>query len=225
MIECSVFIMNKNDVEGARNIIPRIPKGLFKAIKVIDGNSTDGSIEYFKSQGLEPDVLKEGGRGGAFRHALTVCQTPYLVFLSSDGEEAPEDLPKFLEQFEKGADMVIASRLAPGGYHKAQANIKWLHRMLYLRLYTFFLNLSFGTKLTDCWNGYRGFRLAALKSVKTDALGYLIEAQQTIRFKKAGYKICEFPTKEGERIGGASGNPIFQSGYQHITMLFRELFN
>jgi hypothetical protein len=52
----------------------------------------------------------------------------------------------------------------------------------------------------------------------------MVEAQQTIRFLKKGYRIVEFPTHEGARIAGQSSNPIFKSGWGHLAMLYDEKF-
>ena len=220
----TLVIMNKNDLEGARQVIPKIERSLFSEVFVMDGGSTDGSLEYFHEQGLTVNVLESGGRGGAFRYATEHARGEFVVFFSTDGEEDPADLKQFVRLFGEGADMVIASRTMPGAQHKAGEHWYWLHRLVFLRFITTLINLLFGTRLYDCWNGYRGFRVAALKNVKTDAKNFLIEAQQTIRFHKAGYCIREFPTHEGQRIGGASGNPIFASGWGHLVMIVQEKF-
>ncbi len=220
----TLVIMNKNDLEGARQVVPRIDRSLFDEIFICDGGSIDGSIRYFESQGLEVCVQREGGRGGAFRTAARRASGDYVVFLSTDGEEDPADLKHFVALFSKGADMVIASRLLPGAHHKARSRWCWIHRLIYLKFVTMLINILWGSRITDCWNGYRGFRLGALRQIETDAEDFLIEAQQTIRFLKAKMDIREFPTREGERIGAASGNPILKSGWGHLVLLFRERF-
>ena len=223
-MKVTLAILNKNDVEGARAVIPQVDRSLFHQIFVVDGGSTDGSIEFFKSQGLETHVLTVGGRGGAFRFAREHASGDYLVFLSSDGEENPADLPRFIEAFKQGADLVIASRLGKGAHHKAQAKVTWIHRMIALKGYTYLVNRFFGSQLSDVWNGYRGFKLSALREIPSDAQTFLIEAQTSIRFTKAGKRVMEFPTTEGQRIGGKSTIPIFKMGWAHLVLLFREKY-
>lgn len=222
MVKTTLAILNWNDLAGAQTVVPRIDRSLFHEVFVVDGGSSDGSADYFKAQGLPVHAVTEGGRGGAMRHAVEIARGDFIVFLSTDGEEDPADLKQFIALFEQGADLVIASRLAPGGRHKAQERITWMHRMLYLQFYTSLVNLAFGSGLTDCWNGYRGFRLSALRAIPTDAQGHLIEAQQTMRFLKRGMKVIEFPTREGQRVGRPSGNPILRVGLQHLVLLVRE---
>ncbi|MEQ9115914.1 MAG: glycosyltransferase family 2 protein, partial [Rickettsiales bacterium] len=216
----SLAIINKNDVIGARYVIPKIKRELFFEIFSVDGGSTDESIEFFKSENINTVVVNAGGRGGAMRHAAQICKGDYIVYLSTDGEEDANDLGKFIELFKNGADMVIASRTAKGAYHKAKSKITYYHRFLFLKFITKLINIFFKGNLTDCWNGYRGFNIKKLKSVDIDAKDFMIEAQQTIRFLKRKYKIFEFPTHEGNRIAGQSSNPIFKSGIGHLWMLF-----
>ena len=223
-METSLVILNRNDVAGAKVVLPQIDRSLFSEIFIVDGGSTDGSQALFEELNLKYYSLDQGGRGGAMRFAIEKAKGTHIIFFSTDGEEDPATLTKIIDQFEAGADMVIASRLAPGGKHKAQEKFYWIHRMLYLKFFTFLLNLSFKSSLHDCWNGYRGFKLETLKSIPTDAKDFMIEAQQTMRFLKANKKVVEVPTHEGQRIGGKSGNPIFKSGILHIFMLFKEKF-
>ncbi len=218
----TLAILNRNDVEGCRVVIPQIDRSLFSEIFVVDGNSTDGSQEFFATQNITCFKDITGGRGGAMRFAIAKASGTHLIFLSSDGEEDPKDLPKITQCFAEDADMVIASRLAKGAYHKGQAHWYYLHRLLYLKLITFLINILFKANLTDCWNGYRGFKLEAVRAVPTDAQDFMIEAQQTIRFLKAGYKVVEFPTHEGERVAGQSSNPVLKSGFLHFIMIFQE---
>lgn len=223
-ISVTLAIINKNDMVGAKNVIPIINRDLFNFIFVIDGGSEDGSQDYFKSENIVCHEVKNGGRGGAMRYAAKICETDYIVYLSTDGEENPDDLANFINLFKKGADMVIASRTMKGSFHKAQSKITYYHRLLFLKFITKLINIFFHGNLTDCWNGYRGFKIKNLRSTNIDAEDFMIEAQQTIRFLKRGYKISEFPTHEGDRIGGYSTNPILKSGIGHLWILYDEKY-
>ena len=49
----SLVIHTFNEIEGCKIIIPRIDKSLFDEILVIDGGSTDGTIEFLKKHNLK----------------------------------------------------------------------------------------------------------------------------------------------------------------------------
>lgn len=223
-IKISLAIINRNDVAGARLVIPAIDRNLFFEIFAVDGNSSDGSVDFFNQQNIQTHIIKEGGRGGAMHYAANIAKGDFIIYLSSDGEEDVADLEKFIEKFQQGADMVIASRTMNGAHHKAKEKLGYYHRLLFLKLITALINIFFCGNLTDCWNGYRGFNLKKLRSVEIDAKDFLIEAQQSIRFLKKKFIISEFPTYEKQRVAGNSSNPIFRSGWLHLVMIFREKF-
>ncbi len=221
-IKVTLALLNHNDLEGLRTVLPRVERKIFCEVFAVDGGSTDGSLNFLRESDFPVYVQPSGGRGGAIRLAVEKAKGDYIVFLSSDGEEDPRDLPKFLECFGLGADMVIASRLKAQGSHKADQEPGYLPRKLYLQFFTKLVNIFFRGSVTDCWNGYRGFRISFFHDLRLDAEGFLLEAQQTIRFLKRGGTLLEFPTREGVRPGGRSGNPILKTGLLHLMMLVKE---
>ena len=56
---------------------------------------------------------------------------------------------KFEKYFDDGADMVIASRLMPGGYFKSDKNILWIHRKLFLIFITFIILACTASQLSS----------------------------------------------------------------------------
>ena len=101
----------------------------------------------------------------------------------------------------------------------------WIHRKLYLILITFLINKIFKGSVSDCWNGYRGFRLKCFEKIEILEKDYLVEAETTIKFLKNNFSIFEFPTKENPRKFGKSSNKIIKSGLGHLTLIFKNIFN
>jgi len=123
----------------------------------------------------------------------------------------------------KGNDLVIGSRVINIKSHKSFYNRSFIHRLIFLKIITFFVNLFFKGSLTDSWNGYRGFKTKKLKKIKSLANDHLIELEQSIKFLKKKFKITEFPTVEKNRIGGVSKIPIFTTGFLMIILIIKEL--
>ena len=112
-----------------RENLPLISERLMAAVPdadllVVDDNSPDGTGEIADSlAGENPRIhavhrtakegllaaYVEGFRWGLERGYTVICQ------MDADGSHAPEDLPKLLEEIDKGADLVIGSRYVPGG--------------------------------------------------------------------------------------------------------------
>ncbi len=223
-----VCILNKNDGKNLNLNKDKI-KNLNKKFEIIlvDSNSKDISKDVAKEINLKIFDVNNLSRGEAIKECVMKFKKSYdyIIFTSSDGEEDFDDLCNFKPLFDKGADMVIASRLAKGGYFKSDINLLWIHRKIYLILITFLINKIFKGNVSDCWNGYRGFRLKCFEKIDILEKDYLVEAETTIKFLKNNFLICEFPTKENPRKFGKSGNKIIKSGIGHLTLILKNIFN
>ena len=219
----TLVILNKDDLVGFKYVYSLINKKDFFEVFVVDGDSKDGSVDYFIKKKIKYKILKKGGRGAAMRYALQNCKTKFIIFLSSDGEENPNDLKTMQNLLMKGNDLVIGSRVINIKSHNSFYNRSFIHRLIFLKIITFFVNLFFKGSLTDSWNGYRGFKTKKLKKIKSLANDHLIELEQSIKFLKKKFKITEFPTVEKNRVGGVSKIPIFMTGFLMIILIIKEL--
>lgn len=218
----SLVILNKNDVDGLRVIYPQIPTELLHEILVIDGQSTDDSVQFCEENSIKVVVQDKPGRGEAFRMALSFVSGDYVIFLSSDGNEEPKDIPKFIKLLDEGYDMIIASRLAKGARNKDDNTFFPLRKWM-LQVFTKVVNVRWHSHITDIWNGYRAFRTDKLRSLPMTAENHSIELEQTIQAIKMSYRIAEFPTIEGDRIEGETRNPLIKTGWGLIRVLAREM--
>lgn len=223
-----VCVLNKNDGKNLDTIKLKLKK-ISKIYKVvlIDGDSQDQSHNIAKEIGIEIYNFKTLSRGESISECIKLFQQnyDYIIFTSSDGEEDIEDIFKFEKYFKRGGDLVIASRLLDGGYFKSDKNFFYIHRKIFLKFITFSINKIFKGKLTDCWNGFRGFKLKCFEKIKIEEKDYLVEAETTIKFLKNQHSIYEFPTKENPRLYGKSSNTIFKSGFGHLILIIKNIFN
>jgi glycosyltransferase involved in cell wall biosynthesis len=193
----------------------------------VDGASTDGSPEILRGHGIEVLPQSSLGRGEAFRIAFEHARGDLdaLVFFGPDGNERPEDIARFREPLEAGADLVVASRMMPGAVNEEDAQRfrprKWA-------------NLAFGalatwtwgrgrTRITDTINGFRAITVDAWDRLALDGPGFTIEYQSSIRAYKRGLRVVEFPTVEGARIGGESDARSLPTGLRFVRLYLAEL--
>ena len=115
----TLVILNKDDLVGFKYVYSLINKKDFFEVFVVDGDSKDGSVDYFIKKKIKYKILKKGGRGAAMRYALQNCKTKFIIFLSSDGEENPNDLKTMQNLLMKGNDLVIGSRVINIKSHKS----------------------------------------------------------------------------------------------------------
>ncbi len=222
MVQSSLIILTRNEIEGLKTLIRRIPFEFVDEYFAIDYNSTDGTVEFFKKHQIEVVVQNKPGRGRAFALALRRARGKYLVFFSPDGNENPADIGALIRLLQAGNDLVLASRFMRGSRNEEDDKIikprAWANR-----LFTLAVRIIWGGNVTDSINGYRAIKKASLKRLRLDATGFAVEFQMTIRALKAKMKIAEVPTIEGNRIGGESTSTAIPTGLKFIYYLLREI--
>lgn len=223
-IKTSVVILTFNEIEGITALFDKIPVGQVDEVFCVDGGSTDGTVEFLKERGIRVVPQDIHGRGQAFRIGIREAAGNYCVFFGPDGNEDPADILKLLAKLDEGYDMAIASRFLPESRNDEDDRLfKW--RAWANRSFTLLARLFWGGKITDTINGFRAVTKDGFEIINVDAHGFAIEFQMSIRALKAGLKVAEIPTIEGDRIGGESTAHSFPTGWKILKILIREIFS
>ena len=229
-MKIALCILTRNELPSLKIIFPRIakpgPAAGYDVIYAIDGNSSDGTADYFHRYNIPVLQQTQTGRAGAMLEAFSKIEADAYIFFSPDGNEAVEDLPRFRPFLEERADLVIASRMMAGGRNEEDIYFfKW--RKWGNLFFTFFTNLFFrrvGPYITDTSNGLRAITRTAGQESKLDACDYTAEYQMTIRALKHRLKIEQFPTIEGQRVAGKSSVSSIPAGLRFLNCFIQELF-
>lgn len=220
----SLVILTLNERAGSEALFGRIPFHAVAETVVVDGGSTDGTREFWEARGVTVVSQTRRGRGEAFRVGAMSTSEPMLVFFSPDGNEDPADIPRLLSRLDEGFDLAIASRFARGASN--EEDVHWFRPRAWVnRLFTWIANRLFnrGVYVTDTINGYRAITRAAFERLRLTECGFPIEYQMSIRSMRAGLRIVEIPTQEGQRIGGVSKAHSLPVGVGHLKVLFAEM--
>lgn len=225
-MKSTLIILTLNEIEGIKAIYDHIPLSEVDQVLVVDGGSIDGTIEFFKRNGITVIVQKLKGRGEAFRIARKETKGDCLIFFSPDGNEDPRDILKLIVKLKEGYDLVIASRFMKGG-HNEEDDVLLPWRAWANRVFTFLVNIIWNRDryITDTINGFRAITKEAFDKMEIDAPGFVIEYQMSIRAMKLNLKIAEIPTYEANRIGGESTARSLPTGILFLKFLFKELYN
>ena len=197
----TLVLYTMNEINGVKSIFDRIPIHLFDQFFVMDNHSDDGTVEFLEEQDARVIQQKKPGRTNALIEAVGYAIGDIIVNLSSDGNEKPEDIPKILEKFDEGYEMVTASRFLPDSKVDV-GDDKLRIRVFGNKLCAFLVNACWGTNVTDTTNALRGITKSCYKRAKLNTFGYTENFQLTIRCAKLKIKIAEVPTEELPRIGG-----------------------
>ena len=113
-MKVTLIIFTWNEIDGMRAIMPQIKKEWYDELIIVDGGSTDGTIEYAQENGYPIFVQKERGAGAAFRESIAKATGDIVVIFSPDGNSVPEKIPELVAKLKEGNDIVIASRYLGG---------------------------------------------------------------------------------------------------------------
>lgn len=218
------MLLTYNEIEALPKIYDRIPFGCAQEAFAVDGGSRDGTREFLAGKGLRVVTQERRGRGVAFRLAAASTPAESLVFFSPDGNEDPADIPKLFKELEGPCDMAVASRMMEGAFN--EEDVHWFRPRKWVNLALgWIVNVLWnrGAYVTDTINGFRAVRRDVLESLRTDAEGFPIEYQMTIRAMKKGLRIREIPTREGPRLGGQSTATSLPTGLVFLRLLGREI--
>ena len=110
----SLIILTLNEIEGVKIMIPKVKQEWVDEIVLVDGGSTDGTVEEVKRLGLQIIHQKTKGHGGAILDGVKGTSSDIIVIWSPDGNHEVEEIPKLIEKIKDGYDQVIISRFGKG---------------------------------------------------------------------------------------------------------------
>lgn len=221
-MKTSLIILTRDEIEGLRVILAKVPLDAVNEVIAVDGHSTDGSVEFLQSKGIRVVRQQKLGRGNAMIEGARHTSGDIIIFLSSDGNEDPAYIPKLIDKL-NNCDIAVASRFMKGG-QSDDSDDPLLIRKFGNRILTSLVNLIWGTKVTDCTNGLRAIWRSAWNRLRIDSPYHEAEFQMTIRATKLGLKIEEVPTIEGLRIGGKRYASTAKMAWTFTKFLLREMW-
>ena len=223
MVQTTLIILTRNEIQGLKTLIRKIPWETVDEYFAVDYKSTDGTVEFFKKHNIPVVPQRKSGRAEAFYLGARKAYGKYLIFFSPDGNENPADIPRLIRELKNGNDLVIASRFLKNSRNEEDDQVIKL-RAWANQAFTQIANLIWRGKLTDTINGYRAIERNAFRKLNLDAKGFAIEYQMSIRASKLKLHISEIPTIVGTRIGGQSTSYAIPTGLRFIYFLFREIW-
>lgn len=219
-MKVSLVIFTLNEIDGMRYIMPQINSDWYDELIIVDGGSTDGTIEYAKEHGYFIFTQTEKGAGAAFREAMVRVTGDVAIMFSPDGNSIPQKIPDLAEEIKNGYDIVISSRY----YKGARSYDDDIITAFGNRFFTWLINFLFRANITDSLVMYRAYRKKAIDTLRIDGKTSSWGTQILLRAVKKGLKIKEISGDEPKRVGGVRKMHPLRNGYCELMTIIKEYF-
>jgi dolichol-phosphate mannosyltransferase len=233
-----IFLPALNEERAIGHVLDRIPKAQLEAVGysvsvwVVDGNSTDRTLEVIRKSGASVFIQAGRGKGNgmrqAFDHLLHArdradggsAEPEFYLMLDADGTYPPEMVPAFLDALESGHDVVLGSRFRGQMAHGAMTPLNAIGNRVLSALARFL----FGVSVTDVCTGMWGFKAEKLREIPLEAGGFDLEADLFGSACLSQARITELPIDYAARIGPPKLIPL-RTGVQIAMRLFARRLN
>jgi dolichol-phosphate mannosyltransferase len=172
-----------------------------KNVLVIDGHSSDRTVEVARDIGAQVFFQDRIGKGDAIAKAVEHIDSDvdYVVITDADFTYPASYVPKMIQILEANScvGMVCGNRF------NGLAEKKALHSLFYIgnRLLAFTHNLLNGASLEDPLTGLRVIRAQILREWKVKSQGFDIEVELNRHVQRKRYGIVEIPIRYRKRLG------------------------
>ncbi len=209
----------KNEIDGFKAIFPLIDRSLFDDILVVDGRSTDGTVEYALSQGLRVMTQLRKGLGFAVLDAVNTLETDCVIEFSMDGNCMVEHLAPLVEKLREGYELVIVSRYKPPAKSYDDDIVTALGNWVFSQM----MSWLGPHRITDSLGMYRGFHKKIIHYPEFLAFLYgpVFEPLVSAVANARRLKVTEIPGDEPARIGGVRKMRVIYNGSCILWMVLR----
>ena len=227
--DLSMVIPTRNEAGNIEPLLMRIHqavKGIAVEVVFVDDSTDETPDVIRKLQDWFPLPIKliarpaerrKNGLGGAVVEGFQAAQGTWLGVMDADLQHPPEMIPRLLRHAQKsGSDVVIGSRLAPGG----DSSSLGFTRNMISHVFALTTRIAFPQRLWNVTDPLTGFFLTKRSSLnpndlKPDGFKILLE----ILVSHPHLKVSEVPIQFGHRNAGES-----KASLKETVKFFRGLY-
>ena len=196
----SIILPALNEADGIGHVLSSIPQEWVHEILVVDGGSTDGTIQIAAKHGARVIHESRRGYGWACHSGLLAASGEFVVFIDADGADDPRHLPQLLSPLVNGqADLVLGSRLAGKMDKGAMPGTQWAGNVLAAAMFRGLYHLQ----LTDL-SPFRAAPRRKLLELDLVEMTYGYPTEMIAKAARRGWRILEIPVSYHRRLGGKS---------------------
>jgi len=217
----SVIIPTLNEAENLPLVLPYFPPDWVDEIILVDGLSTDNTVETAKQllPSIRVIVESKPGKGNALQAGYRASTGDIIIVLDCDGSHDPREIPRYVTALVQGADFVKGSRFSHGGGTTDMPRYRQIGNGFFVIL----VNLLFGATFTDLCYGYHAFWRYSLNSIDLqNANGFEIDTILYLGALRDRLRISEVPSFEGYRFYGVGKLRTIPDGMRVLKSIVHE---
>lgn len=214
-MKITIVLPAKNEAKNIAAVLQNIQAlNLDAEILVINDGSTDNTAELARQAGAKVITHPYSqGNGAAIKTGARNASGEIIVFMDSDGQHNPVDIPMFLKKMSEGYDMVVGARNV-----KTQASFL---RRAGNAFYNRFATIMTGHKIDDLTSGFRAVKADKFKKfIYLLPNGFSYPTTSTMAFFRSGFPVAYVPIHAGQRKG-KSHIRLFRDGTRFFIIILR----
>jgi len=231
-MKTTIIVPTLNEIQGMSGIMPRIKREWYDQLIIVDGGSSDGTVEYAAENGYLVYVQKEPGIRQAYLEVLPYVEGDVIITFSPDGNSIPELIPDLITKIRDGHDMVIVSRYLNGATSEDDDPVTAFGNWFFTRT----VNFLHGGRYTDVMVIFRAYKKQIIYDLDLDKDEGFAAAERlfrtriswepllSVRAAKRKLRVSEIPGDEPARIGGRRKLRVFKWGGACYFQFLREVF-
>jgi glycosyltransferase (TIGR04182 family) len=211
-----IFIPTLNEAPTIGSLIRSFQDLGYRHILVMDGKSSDGTVDIARKGGAMVEIQTGRGKGNAIIEAIGLIEQPYVLMLDGDGTYASEEAEKMLLPLFDGADHVIGNRL-----ENPEAGALTGINRFGNEVINYLFKMAHGTYLYDILSGYRAFTLESARMLHLKESGFEIETEMAAEGVRHNQNIVVVPIQYRSRPGTATKLRPFHDGFKIVSTIYR----
>lgn len=203
------------NIIGVINTVKRVLKYPYEII-IVDGGSTDGTLDIVKHKECKLIIETRRGYGLALRLGMKQAKGNILVMVDGDGTYELKHINILLDRLiKKDADLCLATRMYDP--NKAMGMMNFVGN----KVITFCFNMLYKQNLSDSQSGYRAISKKAFDRLEFKENDMAFATEMLVKFSQENLKMVEIPTIYKERKYGKPKLRRFQSGIEIFTTMLK----
>jgi glycosyltransferase involved in cell wall biosynthesis len=196
--EVSVVMPCLNEADTLETCLKKAQKafsdaGINGEIIVADNGSTDGSLEIARRHQVRIVNVAAKGYGNALMGGIAAARGQFVIMGDADDSYDFLEIPKFVEKWREGFELVQGCRLPSGGGRVLPGAMPFLHRWWGNPMFSLLVRNWFHAPIHDVYCGLRGFTKNLYERLDQRCTGMEFATEMIIKASLYRAAIAEVP--------------------------------